>query len=171
MRPDLVVWHFTGGEGDAAGVHRVLNERSLGIEFIVDREGVIWQCCDPADVDTFDAGNVNRRSVGIEIVSCGVPVVSGRGSDRGEYSARVHGRDTRFARFYKPQVRAAMALAETLSAALDIPRRVPLRMSELQPHELAEFTGHLGHLHVTGRKIDPGTELFDRMREAGFDAA
>lgn len=168
-RPDLVVWHFTGGEGDAATVHRVLNERGLGIEFIIDRDGVIWQCCDPADVDTFDAGTVNRRSVGVEIVSRGIPG-SGRGSDRGEYVARVHGHSVRFARFYPPQIHAALALAETLSAALDVPRRVPIRMGALAPHELAEFSGHLGHLHVTRRKIDPGTELFDRFRAAGFDA-
>jgi hypothetical protein len=43
-------------------------------------------------------------------------------------------------------------------------------MAAMQPHELADYTGHLGHLHITANKIDPGTELFDKFRERGFDA-
>src|SRR5687767_6927555 len=34
--PNLIVGHYTGGEGTGESVFRVLNERSLGIEFVID---------------------------------------------------------------------------------------------------------------------------------------
>lgn len=168
--PDLVVWHYTAGEGDAQQVHRTLMERSLGIEFIIDRDGMIYQCCDPFYVDTFDAGHVNARSVGVEIVSCGTPSIGPKGSDRGSYVATVHGRETTFARFYPAQLKAASSLADTLSAALGIPRRVPAAMGVMADAALDAFKGHVGHLHVKASKLDPGTELFKAFRGRGYDA-
>lgn len=165
---DLVVWHYTGGEGNAVQLHRVLTNRGLGIEFFIDREGVIWQFCDPAVVDTFDAGSANRRSVGIEIACYGFRNHPSRipriGKDRKVYDAVVHGRKIRMADFYPCQVTAAIKLADALSSALDVPRTVPLDETGLLDDVLSvgrleAFSGHLGHYHLTKRKLDPGPKL------------
>lgn len=165
---DLGVWHFTGGEGSARQVFDVLSAKGLGIEFTIDREGVIWQHCDPAEVDTFDAGHVNDRSFGVEIASCGLAPLLRRGADRGTYFGRVHGASEEFACFYPQQLASAVALANTMSEACGIPRRLPSHLSVLTAAELAAFTGHLGHLHVSRAKVDPGPQLFDALRSAGY---
>jgi N-acetyl-anhydromuramyl-L-alanine amidase AmpD len=100
---DLVVWHHTAGNGNAQRVHRVLNERSLGVDFIIDADGMIWQCSDPVNVCTYHAGIANGRSVGIEIVGRGVP----SSDDEPHYVARVHGRRIKFLSFLSPQFKAA----------------------------------------------------------------
>ena len=70
---DTVVVHWTGGDPPhASRVHRVLTSRRLAVEYIVDREGTVYQTCDPARLDCADCGRRwDPRSVGIEIVNYG----------------------------------------------------------------------------------------------------
>lgn len=171
---DLVVWHYTGGEGDAARLFRVLDRRKLGVEFFIDRAGVIWQFCDPMRIDTFDAGIANRRSVGVEIACYGHVSkdrkVPKKGKDRKTYSAKMHGVEMIFAHFYRCQIAAAVSLADALSSALDISFRVPvdetdrLITRELSEEEFEAFSGHIGHYHVSKRKVDPGPALLNTFR-------
>lgn len=171
---DLVVWHYTAGEGSAERVYRnLLNHKTksgvsqpLGIEFIIDTAGMIWQCCDPAEVDTFDVGAVNARSVGVEIVSRGTaPILPGY--PRAPYHARVNGEKVTFLRYHHPQLQAACALAEALSRALDIPRAVPASLDVMGP-ALASFKGHIGHSNVVATKLDPGPDLIAAFIDKGF---
>jgi hypothetical protein len=173
---DLVVWHYTAGEGDVKQLYAVLRGRKLGVEFFIDRVGVIWQFCDPIEVDTFDAGTANRRSVGVEMACYGyrpsAELVPVKGKDRRTYVDHVQSEEKRFAHFYPDQIAAAVSLAFALSDALSIPLKVPtdgvgdLYKSSLRSHERDEFSGHVGHYHVNSRKLDPGTSILNVLLHA-----
>lgn len=164
---DLIVLHFTAGEETPEGLYRVLQERGLGIEFsIID--GVIYQHCDPTKVDTFDAGSVNRRSIGIEIRNCGVAPLPKKAADRGTYEATVNGHKFTFAKFYGPDLKAMADLCDTLTEAGRIPRVYPTKPALLTPEGLARFKGVLGHFHVSSIKIDPGLQPFEYLKARGY---
>lgn len=176
--PDLLVLHVTGGEGAPPQVYTTLVRRELGIEFVIDIEGVIWQFCDPLLIDTFDAGPINRRSIGVEIVNYGYradpKTVPLKGRARPLYDTIIHGRKIKMARSNPAQLAALVALADTLSLALNIPRRLPRNAAGdvhtrlMGPAEVYAFRGVLGHLHVSGAKVDPGTDVFDALDAAGY---
>lgn len=178
---DLMVWHWTGGEQEPIAMAEVLRKRKLGVEFAISRSGTIYQFCDPAHVDTADAGFANSRSVGCEIVcygyrsvwdlqhAFGIPKL---GLDREQYIAVTHGKAVATAKFYPLQVHAALGLAESISTALPaVKRRVPPAacQTEIERTVLNQFTGHLGHFHLTASKRDPGPYLIDQLRYA-FEA-
>ena len=179
---DLGVWHWTGGEGDAFTLFNVLKKRELGVEFFIDRAGEIYQFCDPALVDTFDAGWVNARSVGVEIANYGwrkrngaTPVVPAKGRKRPLYSTILNRRSWVFAHFWPVQIAAAISLAEALSKALKFPLAVPRGASGfVHPNTMDSgivdgFSGHLGHFHVNRKKLDPGLDLLQAFQAAWCD--
>lgn len=179
---ELVVWHWTGGEAEPDRMAETLRKRKLGVEFAIGRYGNVFQFCDPSVVDTADAGVVNHRSVGVEVVCYGfaggwtfdpvravkVPKIPKLGRDREVYVAETHGRKVKTAKFYEAQVSSAVALAEALCAALDIPRRVPPPEADgVYDPALARddqrFRGHVGHYHVSKNKRDPGPWFMDSL--------
>lgn len=178
----LSIFHWTGSENPPLTMVKTLRARKLGVEFAIDRDGCVYQFADPIEVDTADAGPVNARSVGIEIVNYGVRswdrawLAPKLGKDRVPSAQRIHGRYVTVAGFYPAQVAAACALADTLSRCplLRIARAVPVgedgrvTPTALAPAELAAFSGHIGHLHVTKSKLDPGLEL---IADIGFALA
>lgn len=169
--PNLIVLHHTGGEGDAAGVYRVLQERGLGIEYVIGRTGIIWEMADPAKVDTFDAGNVNARSVGIEIISCGLAPLPKTAQDRGTYEARVNGHAFTFAKYYEAQLKAVADLCDSLTTGLRIPRIYATTPGLMAPAVLALFRGVIGHYQCSAIKNDPGTQPFDYLQARGYSAS
>lgn len=175
---DLFVLHWTGGENPPPKVFDVLDGRELGVEFSIGKYGDVWQFADPILVDTFDAGPVNKRSAGVEIINCGWKS-EGRASAsnfREEYTTRLHGRPRRFTRFYPAQIRAAIALVDAIikSEQTLIKRRIPrdgsgaLITSVMGGGQLAAYEGVLGHFHITADKSDPGTDIFDAFAAAGY---
>ena len=169
---ELVVWHWTGGEREPDAMAEVLRKRKLGVEFAISRLGVIFQFCDPAYVDTADAGTVNYRSVGVEMVSYGyrrfLRMVPKLGKDRLIYDADTHGRVVKTARFYAHQVTSACALADALSDALGVPRETPDADGVYAPalaRDGTRFKGHVGHYHVSKRKRDPGPMFMDELHD------
>jgi hypothetical protein len=93
------------------------------------------------------------------------------GKSRPTYTAQLHGRRRKFAHFTPRQISAAIAVADTLSIALDIPRLVPLDPEYLAvmartmtAGEVAPFKGHVGHFHLSDRKSDPGLDLLEAFR-------
>jgi hypothetical protein len=175
-RIDLAVWHWTGGEGEPAQVAQTLQTRGYGVEFAISTQGVIWQFVDPLEVDTADAGGVNARSVGTEIVSYGMrsPAIGWRlptgGAARAIHDERLHGVRVRVASFHAAQLSAARALADGLSRGLGIPRAVPVSADgavlarAMTAVVLARFSGHVGHYHLTALKCDPGTEFMGGLQ-------
>ena len=178
--PDLFVVHVTGGEGSPHTMFSTLEKRELGIEFAIDVDGVIWQFCDPLEVDTFDAGPINARSIGVEIVNYGYradpKTVPLKGKGRELYDTTIHGRRLVMARSNPAQVAALVALADVLTSSpmLKIPRTVPrwpggaIDTHVMDAKRLAAFSGVLGHLHVSGAKIDPGTDVLEALIAAGY---
>lgn len=185
-RTNMIRWmvhHWSGGEGDAERLARVLDGKGYGIEFIIDRLGCILQCCDPMLVNTADAGYLNDHpvyggSVGVEIVNYGfvrwrksmrAPKL---GRDRELYEDLAHGRVVKTAKFYPWQKTAAVNLADAVSTAIPaIRRQVPSNLTVMTRKQIADFGGgHVGHLHLTDRKRDPGLDYLDHLRDH-FDAS
>ena len=176
---DLLVYHWTGGENDVPLMFQTLQRRGLGIEFAIDLDGVCWQFCDPVEVDTFDAGSVNRRSIGVEIVNYGyrsfrskVPTTTW-GDRRKTHWEKIHGRPRKVADFLEAQVWTATELAWTLTqlkdTAVQIPGRIPtdakgkILSRALTESELLSYSGVLGHYHLNKKKLDPGTRLMQTI--------
>ncbi len=177
---DLFVWHWTGGEGDISRLFKTLDKRDLGVEFAIDTVGTIWQFCDPILVDTFDAGFVNPRSMGCEVVNYGFTMKNRKptgelGKLRDTYFTRLRGRRREMARFFPAQLNSAYALAETVSLAVPtIPRCVPLDddgellMETMRRREIRNYSGHIGHFHISERKSDPGEDLLRMLIVNGY---
>lgn len=179
---NFFVLHWTGGEGDAYRVFETLQTgRSvkLGAEFIIDGDGVIFQCCDPLVVDTFDAGRWNPWCAGVEIVNYGfrrsVNDIPKRGKHRRRYPARMRGLKRTYAAFTKAQQKSALALCDAVCLGLDLPHCVPREQDgshadrTLSRLEIESFRGVLGHYHLSDRKSDPGTSIFRVLEGVGYD--
>lgn len=166
---DLFVVHWTGGYGDAEQLFNVLNRRALGVEYFIDYEGRIVQYCDPLIVNTADAGFVNPRSVGVEVQCRGFPPKkAGRGvPGQKAYSDRIRGRSIHMLDFTKAQKRSLDALItahrEHEHRMLTIPRTLPrndrggLLRDTMTRREVRNYSGVIGHYHISKRKTDPGT--------------
>lgn len=179
---DLIVLHWTGGEGPAERVFRVLYKRRLGVEFVIDRDGVCYQFADPITTDTFDAGAVNPRSIGVEMVNYGYRKwwrnIPRKGRDRVIDHQMLQGGKRGVARFYPDQMRTMVMLCDALVDLVPtIPANIPkvwnghcwkVRPSRMDKHEIADFKGVLGHYHLTRRKLDPGLEPFRVLMRAGY---
>lgn len=174
LDPDLIIWHWTGGENSAETFYSTLNNRDLGITFYVDREGVIWQFVDPEVYDPRDTGGrMGRRSISIEIANYGfrrkVKHIPKRGRDRVTDDIMIHGMRLTVARFYDHQIKSVAALTKRLCAALDIPMKFPrdstgkISHSEMPNRDKRHFSGIIGHYHKTNQKTDPGFHLFDEL--------
>jgi hypothetical protein len=175
---DIACWHWTGAENGPLQMAETLKKRKLGVEFAIDRDGRLYQFADPLVVDTADAGSINSRSVGIEIVSYGVRswdrawLLPKHGELRATHRELLQGSVRTVADFFPPQTATACALAHALSAALPIPRKVPLTVdgtiipTALAPEKLRRYRGHLGHFHVSAQKLDPGRRLLEDIGRA-----
>lgn len=175
---DLIVLHWTGAENSPDQMFHGMERRGLGVEFAIDDRGIIWQFADPLETDTFDAGHVNRRSVGIEIVNYGfrklerdIPMA---GIRRPTELNRINGETINAARFWPLQLNSAVALCSALCDALDIPRSIPRGehgdplTHVMEPHALSAFSGVIGHFHAKRTKLDPGLHIFKVLSDADY---
>jgi hypothetical protein len=176
LDPDLIIWHWTGGENSPEGFYGTLNNRGLGITFYITREGFIYQFADPCVFDPKDTGGaMGRRSISLEIANYGFLVPrgkdkTGRGSDRVvDRGIRIHGVKYDVARFYPQQIHTVAALTKVLCEELGIPRQFPrekdgsLALRELTNQEKRSFKGIIGHFHKTDQKADPGYHIFHEL--------
>ena len=190
--PNLLVGHWTGGEGDERRIFNTLRRRGLGIHWTIPYDGVIYQHCDPALVAVAHAGRGNNsRSMGVELQNRGFPkrradgrdrtkapavptrasvVSAGRGKfPRGIYRDRLHGRRVSMCYFTVEQVEAWICLCDALTAADIIVPQVPknsageLIQRQLPPSKRKRFEGVVGHYHLSGKKYDPGTDLLNAL--------
>lgn len=175
---DVFVLHWTAGEGSAKGCFDVLTTRELGVEFYIGRDGVIYQFADPVLVDTFDAGSMNPRSIGVEIANYGFrgdpKEVPAAGKDRRIYEGTIRGRKIKMAAYYEPQLEAAYNLVEAICNAVPtIPFVIPgegdqkLYTGTMNPAQERKWKGVLGHFHISDQKTDPGIDIFDYFHAKG----
>lgn len=153
--------HWTGGEGDGAQVHRVLNERGLSVQFYISQLGVIYQYAD-ASARCAHIGLANGYTVGIEIANRASVKDNAKWS-RFSYLEKVHGKSFKCLAFYPAQVAAARELTELLCRAYGLPYEAPKSDTVLSAAELKTVRGVLGHFHVSRVKCDPGTLLLSQM--------
>lgn len=183
---DLVCIHWTGGMGGPEQVYRTLLKRNLSIHFVIGPDGLVVQMASTSLVCAH-AGKVNARSVGIEVVSPGLPGDShgnarqrlaasvwakeqARGVRREAYVDEIRGRRVRMLDFTTVQTEALTILVESLCDELGIPKRVPtesdgsLTRRSLTTSELSSFRGVLGHYGAHETKLDCGTLPLERLR-------
>lgn len=137
--------HWTGAENGHDQVYRTLKKRRLSIHFVVNRDGSIWQM---TDLSLYCAHigsrhdrphSLNKRSIGIEIVSRGFATKADlKGSDlrdrseydwgvsRDVYPSTIDGHRARTVAFTQEQTWSVLWLVETLCGTCDVPRRIPM---------------------------------------------
>ena len=144
LPPEVIGLHWTGGEGSAERVFRVLKKRRLSVHFVRDRDRLV-QMADVLSTSCAHIGSrrdrpisLNKRTVGVEITCRGFATKADLlGSDlrdrteldwsepRDVYSDYIGGRKVRMASFEPDQVDDTIWLCETLCGLLNIPRVIP----------------------------------------------
>lgn len=214
---NILCGHWTGGEAgakryddDGPWVVDVMKRRkntqgkplNVSCGFIIgacsptDTYAPVWQVMDIGNSSGVHVGlaNVNRRSIGVEIVSCGVP---GRTDIRKRLTFKgvVVGRTRTMSQFYKGQINSWKKLAHILTltpgnqrnyqelcianhlsdAGIVIPRHVPVDQSghiltrRMNRREMISWTGVIEHyLMDNTTKIDAGTQCLQACLDIGF---
>jgi N-acetyl-anhydromuramyl-L-alanine amidase AmpD len=171
---DLIVCHWTAGLGGPEQVARTLAARKLSVHYVIGTAGEVVQMAS-TDRRCAHAGHVNGRSIGIEVVSPGLPgTVHDRemrsGVRRRSYADHIRGRRVAMLDFTDAQTAALTALVESLCDSLSVPRAVPVEANgdlarrELSPREQAAFRGVAGHFHFHATKLDCGSAPLERLR-------
>lgn len=165
VRPiDLGVHHWTGAENSVEVMVETLRQRKLGVEFAISPHGVIYQFCDPTEVDTADAGIANSRSWGVEIVNAGFRRASTlwrepqyRKPPMGPRSSQeviMHGGKITVYDFYPAQKQAAFALNKTMTQAISTYSTNVCTANTVV--DISKIKGAIGHFQITTEKYDPG---------------
>jgi N-acetyl-anhydromuramyl-L-alanine amidase AmpD len=160
-----VVWHWTGGGDDPERVVKTLRQRGLSIHFVIGYDGKILRCADPATTVCFHAGKTaNARFIGVEICNRGVGSQNAK-NPRAHVSAVAHGRKFTALDFSSAQYASIVSLADELSARFSIPKACAKGTTVI---DVASFSGHLEHIHVSKKKIDCGGLVVAKLREHGY---
>lgn len=148
---------------DSRTTHRVLRRRELSTHFMIDADGVIYQCHDPLTEVCIHAGSrANRIGLGIDLNNPALReyerLEAGQ-APRDEVAVTVHGRKLRLLDYWHIQIEALKTLMCALELYAKIPRRCP-RDAEGEPIAAVypahlEDSGYIGHYHITDHKIDP----------------
>ena len=144
----------------------ILDKRGISVHFLIDNDGTIYQTL-ALQHAAFHAGNVNRKSVGVEITNAYYPkyqstyVRKGFGERPLVEGARVHfSALDPFLGFYPVQIDALKALWSAVHSACDVPLETPLnqfgKTSTVyeQKWTYGKERGFVSHYHVNKKKID-----------------
>lgn len=180
---DLVTGHDTAGEGTGPRIYANLRARNVSVHFAIDREGVIWQFCDPAIVTCYHMGPGNSRSIGIEHANAVFPAgikpgtfawakklaLTGREKFYGRPTVQddYRGKKRRALGHFEPQKKAFSVLVRTLLREFPtIPARLPRVEGRVHGERVqSEYTGVAGHSHFVDSHVDPVLDIFDRLDE------
>lgn len=164
-----VVWHHTAGENHAASVVRTLKSRNppggLSIHYVIDYDGTITQCADPATTVCYHAGSrANERFIGVEIVNRALPPATAK-HPRPIVKGHAHGRTFDVLDFTPAQYASVLTLADALSNIFNIPRVTAPGDTVI---DVRKFSGHVEHCHVSKRKFDSSTLVMQYLRAHGY---
>jgi hypothetical protein len=134
----------------------------------------------PCSVITRHAGIMNKVSVGNEI-QCRLiekeawPTRWKTDFPRGSYAAKIHGRDRSLLMLTADQLEIAVQLTFALCEALEIPLKIPgttigknRTIYDTVIDKPDAYRGVLAHYNCSAGKIDPGTQLFEELKNEDF---
>ena len=165
VEPDLIVLHWTGGEGGAASVWNTLENRKLSVHYLIDANGEVYFYLDPSRWVAYHCGQYNERSIGIEITNRGWPT---KNSPRDLVKGLIRGKWIDYLDFFPEQKDSLFTLLELLCGVHRIPKKTLLATHTVSPVILAGFSGICGHYQLSRMKVDPGPRLLQEVADHGF---
>ena len=158
----FVVHH--DGCADSRTCFQVLhNERGLSVHFLIDNDGTIFQTLDLVDC-AFQAAGVNEISVGVELANRGdaLRFPNDYHGKRDKVTCRINGHQFLAYAYTPAQMASMISVGKTLARLFpNLPQSYPQNGGDPEPmwgslRDPREYTGYLGHYHVTEQKWDPG---------------
>lgn len=157
------VVHHDGCADSRTCFHVLHNERGLSVHFLIDNDGTIFQTLDLVDC-AFQAAGVNEISVGVELANRGdaLRFPNDYHGKREKVTCRINGHQWLAYAYTKPQIDAMIAIGKAMARIFpNLPQTFPsgggggdqLWATLTDPRE---YTGYLGHYHVSSQKWDPG---------------
>lgn len=149
---------------DARATERILQNRGYSTHFIIDGDGSIIQCHNPATKVALHAGEPNDYSIGIDLNNPAATKyldedTRRRGRARDIVQDQIHGRAVDRLDYFPEQIETLNALLDVLCEAFDVPRDVPRdphgHPKKTVVHDAMNFEGILGHYHWSLNKTDP----------------
>lgn len=139
------------------------NERGLSVHFLIDNDGTIFQTLDLVDC-AFQAAGVNEISVGVELANRGdaLRFPNDYHGKRDKVTCRINGHQFLAYAYTPAQMQAMIAVGKALARLFpNLPQVYPQNGGDPEPmwaslRDPREYTGYLGHYHVTAQKWDPG---------------
>ncbi|MBM89816.1 MAG: hypothetical protein CMQ41_15745 [Gammaproteobacteria bacterium] len=151
---------------NSASCLRVVNNRGISVQFLIDNDGRIFQTMDMSHIAWHAGGRGwNARSVGVEISNAYYPKYqswyekNGFGPRPLVEGARVHNRTLKpFLGFYPVQMEALKALWKAINTSIGVPLTTPCHkngkvIKGVVP-DTREVYGFVNHYHLTRKKID-----------------
>jgi hypothetical protein len=174
-KPNLLVWHWSGGEGGFKAIYRTLLSRKLGVHGFVDYEGNAFQFADLWTVQCAHAGRVNPRSIAFEVQNLGFGKPKPN-YPRGKMIMEGHGRQYEGLMMTTAQLDTVVELTRLITESMGIPNKVPTRpdghgplLDYLPEKEQASFEGVAGHIHFSP-KVCPGAQTLQTLwQEQDFE--
>lgn len=156
------VVHHDGCQDSKACFQVLHNERGLSVHFLIDNDGTIYQTLDLVDC-AFQAAGVNEISIGVELANRGDAhkFPNDYHGRRDKVTCRIHGHQFLAYQYTREQMASMVSLGKTLARVFpNLPQTFPtpgggepLWTAMPDPRE---YSGYLGHYHVTDQKWDPG---------------
>ena len=157
------VIHHDGCADSRTCFHVLHDERGLSVHFLIDNDGTIFQTLDLVDC-AFQAAGVNEISVGVELANRGDALrfpndYHGR---RDKVTCRINGHQWLAYAYTKAQVESMVSIGKALARIFpNLPQVYPTggdgdQMWGTIAGDVREYTGYLGHYHVSSNKWDPG---------------
>ena len=184
QKKDVIVLHHTVGASARSSVEGWRNGKKIATAYIVERDGTVYEVFSPESWAFHlglkgPRGEVDKRSIGIEIASEGPLEKQADGSFRAfgrEFNGEVfdHGSPWRgyrhFAQYTPAAVQAVCELVAELLERFKIPRRTTRGHAEYSP-ALRDFQGVLTHCQLRADKSDchPGFEWEQLVERCGLE--
>ncbi len=155
------VVHHDGCQSSRDCFHVLHDERGLSVHFLIDNDGTIFQTLDLVDC-AFQAAGVNEVSVGVELANRGdaLRFPNDYHGKRDKLTCTINGHQFLVYEYTKAQVESMISIGKALARIFpNLPQTFPADGGEPLWKTLSdprEYTGYMGHYHVTDQKWDPG---------------
>src|ERR1700761_4456463 len=157
------VWPYDGCQNSLTCFQVLHNERGLSVHFLIDNDGTIYQTLDLVDC-AFQAAGVNEISVGVELANRGdaMRFPNDYHGKRDKLTCKINGHQFLAYAYTPQQIESMISVGKTLARIFpNLPQVYPQGGDGDQAWgslrgDVREYSGYLGHYHVTDQKWDPG---------------